>query len=216
MTNNIETLYNAVITLETAINNSFTDNFETVYKPYLVPFKARLAYAEQQKGVKGKQEMMLAYDIKHGFRVEKDVWIIPEQDISKASKLARYNDKELLELVSKIGGNTIGTICKNISLNKTATTKANSRVKTTKAKNTQKTDKADNKADESHVVSNVYLQAINSGLAKCGSKITNEQLANILIESLKFADKQYENVDAKSVRALLENQATLAKLAKTA
>tara|TARA_X000000950_G_scaffold264118_1_gene337032 strand:+ start:133 stop:771 length:639 start_codon:yes stop_codon:yes gene_type:complete len=212
MTNSIQKLHNAVITLETAINNSFTDNYDTVYKPYLVPFKARLAYAEQQKGVKGKQAMMLSYDIKKGFRDGNGIWLIPEQDISKATKLARYTDKELLELVARIGGNTIGTICKNISLNKTATTKANSKPKTDKPNSAKKSDKP----ERSHIVSNVYLQAINSGLAKYGSKITNEQLANILIESLKFADKQYENVDAKSVRALLEDQAMLAKLAKSA
>lgn len=209
MTNNIKTLYNAVITLETAVNNSFTDNYENVYKPYLVPFRARIAYTDQQKGVKGNREMLLAYDIKNGFRTPEGVWIIPEQDINRACKLARYTDKDLLSLVAKIGGNTIGTICKNISLNKTATTKASSKVKTDTKKASKKAD-----SEKSFVVTNKFLQALNKGLAEKGSTLTSEQLAYIILNSLQFAQEQYSLVDAKAVRALLENQAMVNKLAK--
>lgn len=212
MTNTIKNLHNAVITLETAINNSFTDNYDEIYKPYLLAFKKRIAYSDQQKGVKGKHEMMLSYDIKNGFRLEKDVWIIPEQDISKATKLARYTDKELLELVARIGGNTIGTICKNISLNKTATTKASSKPKTTKADSKAKTEKS----DKSFSVSNPFLRALNQGLSKASNNMTSHKLAQIILDSLQFAPEQYPNVEVKQVKALLQDQVTLAKLAKSA
>jgi len=212
MTNTIKNLHKAVVTLETAINNSFTDNFETVYKPYLAPFKARNAYSDQQKGVKGKHEMMLSYDVKHGFRVEKDIWEIPEQDVNRACKLARYTDKELLELVARIGGNTIGTICKNISLNKTATTKANSKPKTGKADSKAKTEKS----DKSFAVSNPFLRALNQGLSKASNNMTSHKLAQIILDSLQFAPEQYPNVEVKQVKALLQDQVTLANLAKSA
>tara|TARA_R100000388_G_C7198976_1_gene137481 strand:- start:142 stop:774 length:633 start_codon:yes stop_codon:yes gene_type:complete len=208
MTKTIKTLHNAVVALETAVNNSFTDNFETVYKPYLVPFRARIAYVDQQKGVKGNRDMLLSYDIKNGFRTPEGIWIIPEQDINRACKLARYTDKDLLALVKKIGGNTIGTICKNISLQKTAMTKATSKVKTDTKKASKKP------SEKSFVVTNKFLQALNKGLAEKGSTLTNEQLAYIILNSLQFAQEQYSLVDAKAVKALLENQAIVNKLAK--
>ena len=206
-TTTIKDLYDAVVTLENEVNNSFSNNYESVYKPFLQRVRLRVAYSEQQKGVKGKQKMLLTYDQKHGFRDEQGNWIIPEQDISRATKLASYTDKKLLALVAKIRGNTIGTICKNMSLQKTTLTKAGSKVKT----GTKKTSKKP--SDKSFVVTNKFLRAVNEGLSKKGSTLTNEQLAYIILNSLKFAEEQYSLVDAKAVRALLENQAMVNKLA---
>ena len=62
-------------------------------------------------------------------------------------------------------------------------------------------------------ITNKFLRAVNEGLSKKGSTLTNEQLAYIILNSLKFAEEQYSLVDAKAVRALLENQAMVNKLA---
>ena len=44
-TTTIKDLYDAVVTLENEVNNSFSNNYESVYKPFLQRVRLRVAYS---------------------------------------------------------------------------------------------------------------------------------------------------------------------------
>ena len=210
-----------VITFENASENAFADNYAKIYKPFFTELKKRIAYFEQQKGVKGSTDMKLAYDIKNGIRNKQgDYCFNPDkkktsasqkQFLSYASKFAVMPEKELLKLADDLGGNTIGTLYKNISNAKTASTKASPKIGKASAK-TEKASKPEKSVDEKNAVLSAFNQAING----IGENMTSAQFAAILIGLADIAGNQYENCEAKQIKALLENPAMAQKLVKSA
>lgn len=218
MTKLNETL-NAVITFENASENGFADNYTNIYKPFFTQLKKRIAYFEKQKGVKGANDMKLAYDVKNGIRNAQDEFCFnpskthsaQKQFLSQATKYALMDERDLLSLAEKLGGNTIGTLYKNESNEKTRLQKADK--KPTKKPASEKSDNVENSDDDKNLV----LSAINSAInAIPEDKMNSALFANILIGLADIADKQYPEVNAKSVKAILENPALAQKLAKSA
>jgi hypothetical protein len=218
----LNTTLSAVVTFENASENAFADNYQAIYKPFFVELRKRTAYFEQQKGVKGNQQMKLAYDVKNGIRNKQgDYCFNPDkkktsesqkQFLSFASKFAAMPEKELLKLADELGGNTIGTLYKNMSTAKTASTKASPKVGAKNAKTEKQSAKNEKSADEKNLV----LSAFNSAINGIGENMTSAQFASILIALAPIAEKQFANCEAKQIRAILENPAIAEKLAKTA
>ncbi len=214
----LNTTLSTVITFENASENAFADNYAKIYKPFFAELKKRIAYFEQQKG-KDSRKAKLAYDIKNGIRNEQDQFCFnpkktsdaQKQFLSIASKFAAMPEKELLTLAENLGGNTIGTLYKNISNAKTASTKASPKVGKASAKS-EKTGN-DEKTSENK---NAVLSAFNKAINGMGENMTSAQFAAILIGLADIAGNQYENCDAAKIRALLENPAMAQKLAKSA
>lgn len=217
----LNTTLNTVIQYENHSENGFKYNYAKVYRPFFAELKKRIAYFDQQKGVSGANDMKLAYDIKNGIRNKQgDYCFNPDkkktsasqkQFLSYASKFAVMPEKELLKLADELGGNTIGTLYKNISNAKTASTKASPKVGNKSAK----TDKA-SKPEKSDNEKNQVLSAFNQAINGIGENMTSQQFAAILIGLADIAGNQFENCEAKQIRALLENPAMIQKLAKSA
>lgn len=215
----LNTTLSAVITFENASENAFLDNYEAIYKPYFAELKNRIAYFEQQKGVKGNNQMKLAYDVKHGIRDKQGKFCFnpkksqeaQKQFLSISSKFADMPEKEILDIASKFGGNTVQTVYKNQSLAKTASTKASPKLGKKSAKS-EKASKSEKSADEKNAVLSAFNQAING----IGENMTSAQFASILIGLADIAGNQYANCESKQIKALLENPAMAQKLAKSA
>ena len=118
-------------------------------------------------------------------------------------------EKDLLKLANELGGNTIGTLYKNMSNAKTASKKASPKL----GKQSAKTEKAgnDEKTSENK---NAVLSAFNQAINGIGENMTSQQFAAILIGLADIAGNQYTNCEAKQIKALLENPAMAQKLAK--
>ena len=210
-----------VVTFENASENAFLDNYAEIYKPFFAELKKRIAYFEQQKGVTGANDMKLAYDIKNGIRNKQgDYCFNPDkkktsasqkQFLSYASKFAAMPEKELLKLASDLGGNTIGTLYKNMSNAKTASTKASPKVGKASAK-PEKASKPEKSADEKNAVLSFFNQAING----YGENMTSAQFADVLLKLAAIAGNQFDQCETKQILALLENPAMAQKLAKSA
>jgi hypothetical protein len=210
----LNTTLSTVITFENASENAFLDNYQAIYKPFFAELKKRIAYFEQQKG-KDSTKTKLAYDIKNGIRNEQGLYCFnpdkkkssdaQKQFLSIASKFAVMPEKELLKLANDLGGNTIGTLYKNISNAKTASTKASPKV-----------GKASAKPEKSGDNKNAVLSAFNQAINGIGENMTSAQFAAILVGLADIAGNQYENCDAAKIRALLENPAMAQKLVKSA
>ena len=205
---------NAVISYENASENGFADNYQNIYKPFFTELKKRIAYFDQQKG-KDSTKSKLAYDIKNGIRNEQGLYCFnPDKKkssdsqksfLSYASKFAAMPEKELLKLANDLGGNTIGTLYKNMSNAKTASTKSSPKLG-------KKPAKPEKSGDNKNAVLSAFNQAING----IGENMTSAQFAAILVGLADIAGNQYENCDAAKIRALLENPAMAQKLAKSA
>jgi len=219
MTNAIQT----VITFETETDNRFINSIDTVYAPLFNLMRDRIAYREQQKGVKGNSDMAKAWDIDKGIRDNDGFFSFlsgkTEQAhktfLSNAEKLAvmavgvNQDGKTELEItVEKVGGNTINTICKNMSLAGSASRSAKSKAKSGKA----------GKADEKEEIAkpskgktdSPFLKAINTMLAECPD-MDSAQYAKMIIKLMPIAQKQFPNVEGKAVMALLAEPAMLKK-----
>ena len=214
----LNTTLNAVITFENASENGFADNYANIYKPFFTELKKRIAYFEQQKGVKGANDFKLAYDVKNGIRNKQGEFCFnpakpqsaQNQFLTQASKYAVMPENELLALAEKLGGNTIGTLYKNQSNEKSRLQKADK-------KPAGKNGKPASKPEKSDTDKNLVLSAINSAInAIPADKMNSALFANILIGLADIAEKQYPEVSAKSVKAILENPAMAQKLAKSA
>ena len=211
----LNTTLNTVITFENASENAFLDNYSEIYKPFFAELKKRNAYFEQQKGVKGNNQMKLDFDIKNGIRNKQGKFCFnpkksdeaQKQFLSIASKFAAMPEKEILDIAGKFGGNTIQTVYKNQSLAKTASTKASPKLGNKSAK-PEKASKPEKSADEKNAVLSAFNKAVNG----MGENMTSAQFAAILIGLADIAGNQYENCDAAKIRALLENPAMAKKL----
>lgn len=209
----LNTTLTAVVTFENASENAFLDNYQAIYKPFLSEMKKRNSYFEQQKGVKGNQQMKHAYDLKNGIRNKQGKFCFnpkksdeaQKQFISIASKFAEMPEKEIISMAEKYGGNTLQTVYKNQSLAKTASTKASPKVG---AKNA----KSEKSADDKNAVLSFFNKAVN-GL---GENMTSAQFADVLLKLADIAGSQFDQCEAKQIKALLENPAMIKKLAKTA
>ena len=210
MTNAIQNLVNHEATIEA----NFAGNYAGIYKPAFALAKKRIAYRDQQKGVKGNQQMMLAWDIKNGIRDKTGAFILwPQKSeqanktyLSNLEKLAAMPEKELLALQEKVGGYTIGTICKNISNANTASKKAS------QPANGKKSGQPE-KAEKSAETKSAILTVLNSYLANQKNK-TNANFAAMLMALATAAEKDFSgNLEAKAIRAFLENPAMLKKSA---
>lgn len=214
----LNTTLSTVITYENASENGFADNYAKIYKPFFAELKKRIAYFEQQKG-QDSTKSKLAYDIKNGIRNEQGNYCFnpdkkktsasQKQFLSFASKFAAMPEKELLKLASDLGGNTIGTLYKNMSNAKTASTKSSPKLGKKPAKPASQPEKSgENKND--------VLSAFNRAINGFGENMTSAQFAAILIGLADIAGNQYDNCDAAKIKALLENPAMAQKLAKSA
>jgi ribosomal protein L12E/L44/L45/RPP1/RPP2 len=203
-----------VINFETETDQRFINSIGTVYAPLFDLMRERIAYREQQKGVKGNSDMAKAWDIDKGIRDNEGMFSFlsgkTEQAhktfLSNAEKLAGMSIDELTALVEKVGGNTINTICKNISLAGSASRSAKSKAKSGKAGKKEeiaKPSKEDTKG-------NPFLTAINTAITK-KPDMNSAEFAQMINALLPIAEKQFANVEAKAVRALLENPAMLKK-----
>jgi len=199
---------------ESTIEANFAENYAGIYKPAFALAKKRISYREAQKGVKGNQQMMLAWDIKNGIRNKTGAFILwpakSEQAnktyLSNLEKLAAMPEKELLAVQKKVGGYTIGTICKNISNANTASKKASQPANGKKTSQPEKTEKAQE-------TKSAVLTVINSYLANEKNK-TNANFAAMLIALATAAEKDFAgNLEARAIRAFLENPAMLKKSA---
>jgi len=213
MTNAIQT----VINFETETDQRFINSIDTVYAPLFDLMRDRIAYREQQKGVKGNSDMAKAWDINNGIRDKEGFFSFlsgkTEQAhktfLSNAEKLAVMSIDELTALVEKLGGNTINTICKNISLAGSASRSAKSKAKSGKSgKDDEKETIA--KPSKGEAKGNPFLTAINTAITK-KPDMNSAEFAQMINAILPIAEKQFANVEAKAVRALLENPAMLKK-----
>lgn len=216
----LNTTLSAVITFENASENGFADNYVNIYKPFFTELKKRIAYFDQQKGVKGANDMKLAYDVKHGIRNKQGEFCFnpakpqaaQNQFLTQAAKYAAMPENELLALAEKLGGNTIGTLYKNQSNEKTRLQKADKKPAGKKGKQASKPEKSD--ADKKP---NIVLSSITAAINGIpADKMNSALFANILIGLADVAAKQYDNCEAKQIRAILENPAMAQKLAKSA
>ena len=205
-----------VINFETETDQRFINSIDTVYAPLFDLMRARIAYREQQKGVKGNSDMAKAWDIDKGIRDNEGMFSFlsgkTEQAhktfLSNAEKLAGMSIDELIALVEKVGGNTINTICKNISLAGSASRSAKSKAKSGKS---GKDDEKETIAKPSKgEASNPFLKALNTMIAEC-PEMDSAQYARMIIKLMPIAQKQFPNVEGKAVMALLENPAMLKK-----
>ena len=213
MTNAIQT----VINFETETDQRFINSIDTVYAPLFNLMRDRIAYREQQKGVKGNSDMSKAWDIDKGIRDNEGMFSFlsgkTEQAhktfLSNAEKLAGMSIDELTALVEKVGGNTINTICKNISLAGSASRSAKSKAKSGKAGKTDEKETI-SKPSKEEEKGNPFLTAINTAITK-KPDMNSAEFAQMINAILPIAEKQFANVEAKAVRALLENPAMLKK-----
>lgn len=203
-----------VVNFETETDQRFINSIGTVYAPLFDLMRDRIAYREQQKGVKGNSDMAKAWDIDKGIRDNDGMFSFlagkTEQAhktfLSNAEKLASMSIDELIALVEKVGGNTINTICKNISLAGSASRSAKSKAKS--AKSGKKEEIA--KPSKEEAKGNPFLTAINTAITK-KPDMNSAEFAQMINALLPIAEKQFANVEAKAVRALLENPAMLKK-----
>ena len=209
MTNAIQT----VINFETETDQRFINSIGTIYAPLFDLMRARIAYREQQKGVKGNSDMAKAWDIKKGIRDKEGFFSFlsgkTEQAhktfLSNAEKLAVMSIDELTALVEKVGGNTINTICKNISLAGSASRSAKS-----KAKSGKSGKKEEIKKPSKEDTNNPFLKALNTMIAECPD-MDSAQYAKMIIKLMPIAQKQFPNVEGRAVLALLAEPAMLKK-----
>ena len=223
----VNTALQAVISFENETDNRFINSINDVYAPLFELGLKRASYREQQKGVTGNGNLNKAFDRENGIRDENNDYIIPKgmkakkpQDALKSywsnvEKLAHMNavtnpdGKTELEItVDKVGGNTIPTICKNISLAGSASRSAKSKAKSGKS---GKDDEKETIAKPSKgEASNPFLKALNTMIAEC-PEMDSAQYARMIIKLMPIAQKQFPNVEGKAVMALLENPAMLKK-----
>jgi hypothetical protein len=216
----LNTTLTAVVTFENASENAFADNYTAIYKPFFAELKKRSAYFDQQKGVKGNQQMKLAYDVKNGIRNKQGKFCFnskksdeaQKQFMSIASKFAAMPEKEIVSIAEKFGGNTLQTVYKNQSLAKTASTKASPKVGAKNAKSEKQSAKTEKSADDKNAVLSFFNKAVN-GL---GENMTSAQFADVLLKLADIAGSQFDQCEAKQIKSLLENPAMIKKLAKTA
>ena len=202
-----------VINFETETDQRFINSIGTVYGPLFDLMRDRIAYREQQKGVKGNSDMAKAWDIDKGIRDNEGMFSFlsgkTEQAhktfLSNAEKLASMSIDDLIALVEKVGGNTINTICKNISLAGSASRSAKSKAKSAKSGKKEEITKP-SKGE----ASNPFLKALNTMIAEC-PEMNSAQYAKMIIKLMPIAQKQFPNVEGKAVMALLENPAMLKK-----
>jgi|11_taG_2_1085331.scaffolds.fasta_scaffold24456_1 hypothetical protein len=209
MTNAIQT----VIAFETETDQRFINSIDTVYAPLFDLMRDRIAYRKQQKGVPHNTDMHKAWDIDKGIRDNEGMFSFlsgkTEQAqktfLSNAEKLASMPKDDLIALVEKVGGNTINTICKNISLAGSASRSAKSKAKS--AKSGKKEEIAKPSKEEA---TNPFLKALNTMIAECPD-MDSAQYARMIIKLMPIAQKQFPKVEGKAVMALLENPAMLKK-----
>lgn len=202
-----------VISFETETDERFINSIGTVYGPLFDLMRDRIAYREQQKGVKGNSDMHKAWDIDKGIRDNDGMFSFlsgkTEQAhktfLSNAEKLASMSIDDLIALVEKVGGNTINTICKNISLAGSASRSAKSKAKSGKAGK-----KEEIKKPSEGGTNNPFLKALNTMIAEC-PEMDSAQYARMIIKLMPIAQKQFPNVEGKAVMALLAEPAMLKK-----
>ena len=235
----VNTALQAVISFENETDNRFINSINDVYAPLFELGLKRASYREQQKGVAGNGDLNKAFDRENGIRDENNDYIVPKgmkakkpQDALKSywsnvEKLAHMNSRypltganpdgktELEITVEKVGGNTIPTICKNISLAGSASRSAKSKAKSGKAGKAGKDDETagisvEEAFEELKASVNPFLKALNTMIAECPD-MDSAQYAKMIIKLMPIAQKQFPNVEGKAVMALLENPAMLKK-----
>ena len=228
----VNTALQAVISFENETDNRFINSINDVYAPLFELGLKRASYREQQKGVAGNGDLNKAFDRENGIRDENNDYIVPKgmkakkpQDALKSywsnvEKLAHMNSRypltganpdgktELEITVEKVGGNTIPTICKNISLAGSASRSAKSKAKSGKAGKTDEKETISKPSKEE--ANNPFLKALNTMIAECPD-MDSAQYAKMIIKLMPIAQKQFPNVEGKAVMALLENPAMLKK-----
>lgn len=225
----VNTALQAVISFENETDNRFINSINDVYAPVFEVGLKRASYREQQKGVKGNGDLNKAFDRENGIRDENNDYIVPEGMKAKnpqsalksywsnVEKLAHMNavtnpdGKTELEItVEKLGGNTIPTICKNMSLAGSASRSAKSKAKSGKAGKTDEKEEIAKPSKHKEEASNPFLKALNTMIAECPD-MDSAQYARMIIKLMPIAQKQFPNVEGRAVLALLAEPAMLKK-----
>ena len=232
----VNTALQTVASYETETEGRLLNAINDVYVPLFKVGTDRASYRKQQKGVVGNTDMYKAWDRKNGIRDENDDFIIPKglrtkakdknsamkQYWSNVEKLAHMHacknkdgKTELEIVIARVGGETMATVCKNLSQEDASLRSTKSRKGAGKNGKVSKTDEKETVTDilepsQEDAKGNPFLTAINTAITK-KPDMTSAEFAQMINAILPIAEKQFANVEAKAVRAILENPAMLKK-----
>jgi len=229
----VNTALQTVASYETETEGRLLNAINEVYVPLFKVGIDRASYRKQQKGVVGNTDMYKAWDRKNGIRDENDDFIIPKglrmkakdknsamkqywSNVEKVAHMHAVKNKdgktELEIVIARVGGETIATVCKNLSQEDASLRSTKSRKGAGKNGKAGKTDEKEtiSKPSKEDTKGNPFLTAINTAITK-KPDMTSAEFAQMINAILPIAEKQFANVEAKAVRAILENPAMLKK-----
>jgi len=227
----VNTALQTVASYETETEGRLLNAINEVYVPLFKVGIDRASYRKQQKGVKHNTDMYKAWDREKGIRDENDDFIIPKglrmkaKDKNKAmttywsnvEKLAHMHavknkdgKTELEIVIARVGGETIATVCKNLSQEDASLRSTKSRKGAGKNGKAGKDEKETISKPSKGDTNNPFLKALNTMIAEC-PEMDSAQYARMIVKLMPIAQKQFPNVEGKAVMAFLENPAMLKK-----